>query len=109
MPSPAEYYNCARMGLTQSAAARHLGVSHAAVSKAKARLGLVFGDWRSATQGREVPMEFYRYPWAKLNVGDWCHVPCYPAAYAWRANQRHPDRRFVGKTIEHGYAVLRAA
>jgi predicted DNA-binding protein (UPF0251 family) len=39
-PTPDEYRFCTRLGMTQAECAAHLGISRAAVTKAKARLGL---------------------------------------------------------------------
>jgi hypothetical protein len=109
MPRDDEYRYCARLGMSQSECAAHLCVSRAAVTKAKRRLGLTFGEGMALSQGRQWEMEHYRYPWRKMAVGDWVEVPSYPAVVAYRANQRNPSRRFVAVTMEHGYAVRRAA
>ena len=109
MPSEALYRYCARMGMTAAECARHLGISAAAVSKAKARLNLTFGEGMALSQGRQWQMEYFRYPFDQMAVGDWVEVPSYPAVVAYRANQRNPSRRFVSVTLERGYAVRRAA
>jgi hypothetical protein len=109
MPSEAEYRYCARLGMSQAECAAHLGISRAAVTKAKARLGLTFGEGMALSQGRQWEMEFFRYPWEKMDVGDWIEVPSYPAVVAYRANLKHAPRRFVAVTRDHSYAVLRAA
>jgi len=109
MPAPSDYHFCTRLGMSQAECARHLGISEAAVTKAKRRLGLTFGEGMALSQGRQWEMEHYRYPWHKMDVGDWIEVPSYPAVVAYRANQRNPSRRFVAVTMEHGYAVRRAA
>ena len=109
MPTAAEYRYCTRLGMTQAECATHLGVSRAAVCKAKARLGLVFGDGMALSQGRQWEMEFYRYPWDKMDVGDWCDVPSYPAAVAYQASKKHAPRKFVSITTHHRSIVARAA
>jgi hypothetical protein len=109
MPTEAEYRYCCRLGMTAAKCARHLGISAAAVTKAKARLNLTFGEGMALSQGRQWEMEYFRYPWSEMAVGDWVEVPSYPAVVAYRANQRNPSRRFVSVTLEHGYAVRRAA
>ena len=109
MPSEELYRYCARMGMSQAECARHLGISAAAVSKAKARLNLTFGEGMALSQGRQWEMEYFRYPWDQMAVGDWVEVPSYPAVVAYRANLKHAPRRFVSVTTEHGYAVRRAA
>lgn len=109
MPTESEYRYCCRLGMTQAEASRHLCVSEAAVTKAKARFGLTFGDGMALSQGKQWEMEFFRYPWEKMDVGDWCEVPSYPHVVAYRANLKHAPRRFVSVTLPHGYAVKRAA
>ena len=109
MPSEALYRYCARMGMTAAECARHLGISAAAVSKAKVRLNLTFGEGMALSQGRQWEMAFYRYPWSEMAVGDWVEVPSYPAVVAYRANLKHAPRRFVSVTMTHSYAVKRAA
>ena len=109
MPTPSEYAYCARLGMNQAECARHLGISDAAVSKAKTRLNLTFGDGMALSQGRQWEMEYFRYPWDQMAVGDWVEVPSYPAVVAYRANLKYAPRRFVSVTMEHGYAVRRAA
>lgn len=86
MPTPNEYHFCARLGMTQAECAAHLGVSRAAVTKAKARLGLTFGNGYALTQGREWGMQFFRYPLDRMDVNDWCEVNGSPWPIAARAN-----------------------
>ena len=109
MPTPSEYAYCARLGMNQAECARHLGISDAAVSKAKTRLNLTFGDGMALSQGRQWEMEFFRYPFCQMGVGDWVDVPSYPSVVAYRANRRNPAKRFRAVTLEHSYAVLRVA
>ena len=109
MPTPDEYRYCTRLGMTQAECATHLGISRAAVTKAKDRLGLTFGNGMALSQGRQWEMEFFRYPWERLEVGDWCEVPSYPAVVAYRANLALPGRRFRSITAEHRSFVQRAA
>jgi hypothetical protein len=102
MPSETEYRYCARLGMSQVECAAHLG-------KAKQRLDLIFGDGMGLSQGRQWDMEFFRYPWGKMEIGDWVDVPSHPAVVAYRANQRNPQRRFVSITADHRCIVKRAA
>jgi hypothetical protein len=105
--------------MSQAECARHLGISAAAVTKAKRRLVLTFGEGMALSQGRQWEMEMYalpnerqaycRYPFSRMDVGDWVAVPSYPAVVAYRANLKHAPRRFVSVTMERGYAVRRAA
>ena len=109
MPTEAEYRYCTRLGMTQAECAQHLGISRAAVSKAKRRLGLVFGDGMGLSQGRQWEMEFFRYPWEKMEVGDWCEVPCHAHVYAYKANKANPGRRFISRQRDWRCDVVRAA
>lgn len=109
MPSEAEYRYTTRLGMTASEAARHLGVSRAAVTKAKARLGLVFGNGMALSQGKQWEMEFFRYPLDRMAVNDWCEVDGSPWPIANRANVRLFPRRFRTVTRDGKNIVMRAA
>ena len=111
MPTDSEYAYCARLGMAQAECAAHLGVSRAAVTKAKSRLGLTFGSGMALTQGKQWEMEFYRYPWEKMEVGDWCEAGgIFPVtASVGRANVRLFPKRFRTVTRDGRNLVQRAA
>jgi hypothetical protein len=109
MPSKDDYAYCARLGMTQVECATHLGVSRAAVTKAKRKHRLTFGNGMALSQGKQWEMEFYRYPWEKLELGDWCEVNGSASMTANRANVRLFPKRF--RTVTRGglNIVMRAA
>ena len=111
MPTPDEYRYTARLGMTASEAARHLGVSRAAVTKAKRKHNLTFGNGMALSQGKQWEMEFFRQPWEKLEVGDWFEVNgIFPAtASVSRANVRLFPRRFRAVMRGGVNLVVRAA
>lgn len=113
MPTPEEYRYCTRLGMTQSECAEHLGVSRAAVTKAKQRLGLEFGDGMALSQGREwqergdTAQSFY--PWAEMAVGDWLEPDGYAGTVAFRASKRLAPKVFCSITSKGRNIVRRAA
>ena len=109
MPSPDEYRYCTRLGMTQSECAAHLGISRAAVTKAKNRLGLEFGSGMALSQGRQWEMTFFRYPLDQMGVNDWCEVNGSPWPIANRANVRLFPKRFRTVTRDGMNIVQRAA
>lgn len=109
MPTPDDYRYCIRLGMTQAECARHLGISRAAVTKAKQRLFLQFGNGMALSQGRQWAMEFYRYRLDRLDVDDWCEVDGRPGKIAWLANARLAPKRFCSVTRNGLQIVQRAA
>lgn len=113
MPTPEEYRYCTRLGMTQTECAAHLGISRAAVTKAKARLHLVFGDGMAVSQGKQWEMEFFRYPWDKMAVGDWVEVQAVSensaSILAFRASKKHHPRTFRSFTRGCQPIIWRAA
>ena len=105
-----EFQYCARLGMTQAECARHLGISQAAVTKAKRRFGLTFSRLGAFQHyGKEIEMEYYRYPWERFEVGDWIRTSQYAGFIAWSANQRHAPKRFTSITRDGDAFVVRAA
>lgn len=109
MPNESEYRYCTRLGMTQAECARHLQISPAAVTKAKARLGLGFGSGMALSQGKQWEMEFFRYPLDQMDVNDWCEVNGSPWPIANRANVRLFPKRFRTVTRDGLNIVQRAA
>ena len=119
MPSPDEYRYCTRLGMTQSECAAHLGISRAAVTKAKVRLGLEFGSGMALSQGKQWGLEMYAHPWERqayvrypldrMDVNDWCEVNGSPWPIANRANVRLFPKRFRTVTRDGLNIVQRAA
>ena len=109
MPAPDEYRYCTRLGMTQAECAAHLGVSRGAVTKAKARLGLTFGNGMTFSQGRQWEMQFFAYPLDLMDVNDWCEVNGNPWPVAHRANVRLFPKRFRTVTRNGLNIVQRAA
>lgn len=110
MPTLAEYRYCARIGMRQAEAARHLGVSRAAVAKAAARYGLAFGAiGLDFTRGRKLAMQHNRYPWHEMEIGDWIEAECDAYSLARSATQRLNGRVFRGVTRAHVNRVVRVA
>lgn len=108
MPMPDEYRYCARLGMTQAECARHLGVSRAAVSKARERLGLTFGTGMALSQGKQWEMKWFRYPLDRMDVNDWCEVEGHPGKIAWLANARLAPKVFRSVT-RNGFRIVRRA
>ncbi len=108
MPTHDEYRYCIRLGMTQAECARHLGVSRAAVTKAKRKLCLQFGNGMALSQGKQWEMEFYRYPLDRLEVLDWCEVDGSPGKIAWLANARLAPKLFRSVT-RHGLQIVQRA
>jgi hypothetical protein len=105
-----EYRYCARVGMTQAEAARHLGVSRASVQQAKVKYGLVFGmAWQFTPEGREMEMVYFRYPWADFSVGDWIKVKGAPCVIANRANRANPGKKFATRQTKGFPIVVRVA
>jgi hypothetical protein len=104
-----EYEYCARLGMTQAECARHLGISAAAVSKAAKRYRIAFGNGMALSQGRRLEMVYNRYPWAAMDIGDWCEVNDYAGKVARRATVSHFPRRFRSITRDGLNIVMRAA
>ncbi len=109
MPADELYRYCARLGMTQAECATHLGISPAAVSKAKRRIGLTFGDGMALSQGRQWEMQCYAYPLDQMDVNDWCEVNGSPWPVANRANVRLFPKRFRTVTRNGLNIVQRAA
>lgn len=110
MPTPDEYRYCARLGMTQAECARHLGVSPAAVQKAKAKWGLIFGmAWQFTPEGKEMQMVYFRYPWPDFSVGDWIRVKGAACVVANRANKKSPGKHFATRQTGDGHVVVRVA
>lgn len=95
--------------MTQAECAAHLGVSRAAVTKAKRKHNLTFGNGMALSRGKQWAMEFFRYPWAKLEIGDWCEVNGSACVTANRANVRLFPKRFRTVTRDGLNIVQRAA
>jgi hypothetical protein len=95
--------------MTQAECARHLQVSPAAVSKARARYRLEFGRGMGLSQGKQWEMQFYRYPLDQMEVGDWCEVDGHPGKVAWLANARLAPKAFRSVTRKGLRIVQRAA
>lgn len=110
MPTPAEYAYCARLGMRQCEAARHLGVSTVAVCRAAARHGLAFGRiGLDFTRGRQLAMRFYAYPWDDMDVGDWFDAYANAHSVARRGTAARPGKAFAGITRAHVNRVVRVA
>jgi hypothetical protein len=113
MPTDAEYVYCARLGMSQAEAADHLGVSRAAVTKAKTRLGLTFAKRRRMPDFWPETTERGRYwtpyPLADFEVGDCVRTTSNPAAVAYKANITLAPMRFVSRTVDGVGYVARAA
>ena len=109
MPTPDEYRYCARLGMTQAECAAHLGVSRAAVTKAKGKHNLTFGDGMALSQGRQWEMQCFAYPLDLMDVNDWCEVNGNPWPVAHRANVRLFPKRFRTVTRNGLNIVQRAA
>jgi hypothetical protein len=115
----AEYHYCVRLGMTQAECAVYLGISRAAVTKAKARLHLTFGNGMTIAQGKQWEMEMYANPWERqafvrypidlMAVNDWCEVNGSPWPIANRANVRLFPKRFRTVTRNGMNIVQRAA
>jgi transcriptional regulator with XRE-family HTH domain len=106
-----EYAWCARQGMSQAEAARHMGVSQAAVSKAARRMGLSFSAVPLADQrlGRRLEMAHYRYPWEQMQAGDYFDANCDAAALASWANCNRAPMRFRSITRQGFNRVVRVA
>ena len=107
-----EYRFTARLGMSQSEAADYLGVSRAAVTKAKQRLGLVFAkkrrmpDFWPETMERDRTCYLFKLFW----IGDCIRVTAEsPAKVAWEANLRCAPMRFTSRVIDGVGYVARAA
>ncbi len=113
MPSEDEYRYCARLGMTQSETAGHLGVSRAAVTKAKQRLSLTFAKRRTAPAfwPETVRREGYglNYGFDDFEVGDCVRATGPAAQIAWQANRRLAPKRFVSANINGIGYIARAA
>jgi len=110
MPTPAEYAYCARVGMRQIEAARHLGVTPAAVCAAARRYGLAFGRLGlDFTRGRQLEMQWGLYPWDAMEVGDWFEAVANAHVLACKASTTRAPKRFAGVTRAHVNRVLRVA
>ena len=109
MPTPDQYRYCTRLGMTQAECAAHLGVSPAAVSKAKARLQLEFGTGMAFSQGKQWEMRYNRYPFAEMEIGDWTETYGYACSIAQSANASHAPKVFKSITRGGLNRVMRSA
>ena len=113
MPSDDEYRFTARMGMSQAEAAESLGVSRAAVTKAKARLNLSFAKKRRMPDFWPETVDRGRY-WTPyrledFDVGDSMRTTSRRAAVAWKANVQLAPMRFVSRTVDGAGYIARAA
>lgn len=92
MSAARKYLACAEAGMTVSETARHLRVTPPAVVKAAKAYGITFlRRMPKAPDGRQHPSQPRRkYPFADMEVGDWCRVYSDAHCVARWANLRLP-------------------
>lgn len=107
MPTEDEYRYCSRIGMNQAECARHLGISQAAVTKAKRRLDLTFsrlGAFQS--YGQERHQGLWCYPWDEFAIGDWTRTNAGANVLAFRASKAHAPKRFAS-VMRGGQSFIR--